>query len=147
MGKDINDEENESERRFLSGSDNFTELEGKDDITEAAPVLQPIDSRAQAPVHMAAALVEQAMQGRWMPLEMTYHKNFGSAKQAFLMYHGLYILRAICILALVVLPFFEIPVWCKGQLPFPCGDPVTYQLSGLPYIDRWQSSLVEFLGI
>jgi two pore calcium channel protein len=48
------------------------------------------------------------MQGRWMPLEMTYHKNFGSAKQAFLMYHGLYILRAICILALVVLPFFEV---------------------------------------
>jgi hypothetical protein len=70
MGKDINDEENDSERRFLSGSDNFTELEGKDDITEAAPVLQPIDSRAQAPVHMAAALVEQVLQ---IPVSFSIH--------------------------------------------------------------------------
>ena len=52
----------------------------------------------------------QAMEGRWMPVEVTYHKNFESAKKAFLWYHRLYIPRAICILALVALPFFEVIV-------------------------------------
>ncbi|KAG0629978.1 hypothetical protein M758_1G144100 [Ceratodon purpureus] len=140
-------EGNDLRRRFLSDSDIFTELEDKEDTgtMDAAPLLDRNDSRGQAPVRMAAALVEQAMEGRWMPVEVTYHKNFESAKNAFLWYHRLYIPRAICILALVALPFFEIPVWCQGQLPYPCGDPVTYQLSGLPYIDRWQSLLVESL--
>jgi hypothetical protein len=51
----------------------------------------------------------QAMQGRWMPLEdVGSHKNFKIAREAFLIYHKLYPVRAICIFGLVVLPFFEV---------------------------------------
>lgn len=51
----------------------------------------------------------QAMQGRWMPLkDVGCHKDFETAREAFLMYHKLYPVRAICIFGLVVLPFFEV---------------------------------------
>ena len=51
----------------------------------------------------------QAMQGRWMPLkDVGCLKNFKIAREAFLIYHKLYPVRAICIFGLVVLPFFEV---------------------------------------
>lgn len=51
----------------------------------------------------------QAIQGRRMPLEdVGCHKNFKIAREAFLIYHKLYPVRAICIFGLVVLPFFEV---------------------------------------
>ena len=58
----INREENDLRRRFLSDALIFAELEGKEDIVEDEPALERTDSRAQAPVHMAAALVEQVLQ-------------------------------------------------------------------------------------
>lgn len=59
-GKVTNPEENDLLRPFLS-DDIFTEREGNDGGMGAAPVLERDDSRAPAPVHMAAALVEQVI--------------------------------------------------------------------------------------
>ncbi|XP_024358614.1 two pore calcium channel protein 1 [Physcomitrium patens] len=94
-------------------------------------------------VEMAAALVDQAMMGRWMPLAVVYHKDYQSAKSAFLLYHQFFFVRGIVYFLLMVLPFFEIPAWCDGDLPHPCGDPQKYPLSGLPYIRPWISVTIQ----
>ena len=39
--------------------------------------------------------------------------------------------------------FCQIPVWCKGELPHPCGDPTKFALSGMPYIERRLALLIE----
>ena len=39
--------------------------------------------------------------------------------------------------------FCQIPLWCKGELPHPCGDPTKFALSGMPYIERRLALLIE----
>jgi len=94
-------------------------------------------------VEMAAALVDQAMMGRWMPLAVVYHKDYQSAKRAFLLYHQLFLARGIIYFVMMILPFFEVPAWCSGDLPHPCGDPRLYPLSGIPYIQPWISITIQ----
>ncbi|XP_073388822.1 two pore calcium channel protein 1 isoform X2 [Physcomitrium patens] len=155
LAMDINQDEKMKDKVFegydldlgvplLSDSEIIDKPNDQEDITEGT-VSDCHNASQPSVVPMAAALVEQAMQGRWMPVEVVQHRNFARAKQSFLLYHRLYPLRAVSIFVLLVLPCFEIPVWCQGQLPYPCGDPMKYQLSGLPYIERWQSLLVEGL--
>jgi two pore calcium channel protein len=50
----------------------------------------------------------QAMQGRYLPLAVVYHKDYESAKRAFLLHHQLYLARGIVYLILMLLPFFEV---------------------------------------
>lgn len=94
-------------------------------------------------VEMAAALVDQAMKGRYLPLPVVYHKDYDTAKRAFILYHQLYIARTLVYVILMLLPFFEIPAWCNGKLPNPCGDSKKYPLSGLPYIHPYVSLVIE----
>lgn len=46
--------------------------------------------------------------GRWMPLAVVYHKDYQSAKSAFLLYHQFFFVRGIVYFLLMVLPFFEV---------------------------------------
>jgi two pore calcium channel protein len=48
------------------------------------------------------------MQGRYLPLAVVYHKDYESAKWAFLLHHQLYLARGIVYLILMLLPFFEV---------------------------------------
>lgn len=48
------------------------------------------------------------MQGRYLPLAVVYHKDYESAKRAFLLHHQLYLARGIVYLILMFLPFFEV---------------------------------------
>jgi two pore calcium channel protein len=107
------------------------------------------DHNLHSNVEMAAALVDQAMQGRYLPLAVVYHKDYESAKQAFLLHHQLYLARGIVYLILMLLPFFEIPAWCNGEIPNPCGDfdGSAYALSRLPYIHPWSSLVIEVCTI
>lgn len=105
------------------------------------------ESSLTSHVEMAAALVDQAMQGRWMPLAVVYHKDYESAKRAFLIYHQLSFARGFIYILLMLLPFFEIPAWCNGKLPHPCGDPKKYPLSGSPYIQPWISGTIQVLCV
>ena len=50
----------------------------------------------------------QAMMGRWMPLAVVYHKDYQSAKRAFLLYHQLFLARGIIYFVMMILPFFEV---------------------------------------
>ncbi|XP_024379909.1 two pore calcium channel protein 1 isoform X1 [Physcomitrium patens] len=108
---------------------------------EAGP--DPPYHQLHSNVEMAAALVDQAMQGRYLPLAVVYHKDYDSAKRAFILYHQLFYARALVYVILMLLPFFEIPAWCNDKLPTPCGDPKKYLLSGLPYIHPYVSLVIE----
>lgn len=105
------------------------------------------ESSLTSHVEMAAALVDQAMLGRWMPLAVVYHKDYDSAKKTFLLYHQLSFARGLIYCILMVLPFFEIPAWCNNDLPHPCGDPKKYPLSGLSYIQPWISVTIQVLCV
>ncbi|KAH8967292.1 hypothetical protein BDL97_03G070700 [Sphagnum fallax] len=105
------------------------------------------DSHLTSNVEMAAALVDQAMLGRWMPLAVVYHKDYQSAKRTFLLYHQLSPARGIIYFLFLILPFFEIPGWCNENLPNPCGDPKKFPVSGLPYIRPWISLTIEVLVV
>ncbi|KAG0613396.1 hypothetical protein M758_6G099500 [Ceratodon purpureus] len=108
---------------------------------EAGP--DPPYHRLHSNVEMAAALVDQAMQGRYLPLAVVYHKDYESAKRAFILYHKLFVARALVYVTLMLLPFFEVPAWCNDKLPNPCGDPKIYPVSGLPYIHPYVSLVIE----
>ncbi len=43
----------------------------------------------------------------------------------------------------VILGWIQVPFWCKGEMPEPCGDPELYTLSGIPYIKNWHSLLIQ----
>lgn len=48
------------------------------------------------------------MQGRYLPLAVVYHKDYDSAKRAFILYHQLFYARALVYVILMLLPFFEV---------------------------------------
>lgn len=50
----------------------------------------------------------QAMQGRYLPLAVVYHKDYEHAKRAFLLYHKLFVARGIVYALFMLLPFFEV---------------------------------------
>jgi two pore calcium channel protein len=66
------------------------------------------DSHLTSNVEMAAALVDQAMLGRWMPLAVVYHKDYQTAKRTFLLYHQLSPARGLIYFLFLILPFFEV---------------------------------------
>ncbi|CAM6105685.1 unnamed protein product [Calypogeia fissa] len=93
------------------------------------------DSHLVSNIQKAAALVDQAMQGRWMPLDVVHHNDYLNAKKAFLLYHHLRYPRCIVLVTLITLSLFEVPSWCTGDLNNnPCGDPEEYILSGVHYL-------------
>lgn len=56
------------------------------------------------------------MQGRYMPLAVVYHKDYESAKRAFILFHQLSAARALVFVILMVLPFFEVRIEIRTAL-------------------------------
>ncbi|KAL3683310.1 hypothetical protein R1sor_001332 [Riccia sorocarpa] len=103
------------------------------------------ESHLRDNVQKAAALVDQAMLGRWMPLDVVHHREYANAKQAFLFYHHLSYPRCAVLVTLIGLSLFEVPEWCHGPLQNPCGDPERYLLSGIMYLPPWLTLAVELV--
>ncbi|KAL2611981.1 hypothetical protein R1flu_023673 [Riccia fluitans] len=103
------------------------------------------ESHLRDNVQKAAALVDQAMLGRWMPLDVVHHRDYASAKQAFLLYHHLSYPRCAVLVTLIGLSLFEVPEWCHGPLENPCGNPDRYLLSGIMYLPPWLTLAVELV--
>lgn len=57
------------------------------------------------------------MQGRYLPLPVVYHKDYDTAKRAFILYHQLYIARALVYVILMLLPFFEVRLGIQFVFP------------------------------
>jgi two pore calcium channel protein len=56
----------------------------------------------------------QAILGRFMPLEVIYHRNLEQAKEAYVLYYRLRPARVVSFFVLVMLPVFEV---CKNIYP------------------------------
>ncbi|BBN16272.1 protein MpTPC3 [Marchantia polymorpha subsp. ruderalis] len=117
------------------------------DVKGSASTMSDVnhDSHLTSNIQKAAALVDQAMLGRWMPLDVVHHKDYLSAKQAFLLYHHLSYPRCAVLVTLIGLSLFEVPEWCQGPADNPCGDADRFLLSGIWYLPPWLTLAVELV--
>ncbi|XP_024390296.1 two pore calcium channel protein 1 [Physcomitrium patens] len=91
----------------------------------------------------AAAMVDQAEDGVGLPPEVLEQSNFEEAAKYYFAYISLDFLWELNLAALLLLNFFEVPLWCKESFPTPCGDREKFFLGGLPYLTRHQSLITE----
>lgn len=91
----------------------------------------------------AAAMVDQAEDGVGLPPEVLEQPNFEEAAKLYFAYIRLDFLWDLNLAALLLLNFFEVPLWCKEKFPNPCGDRDKFFLGGLPYLTRYESLIFE----
>ncbi|CAM6046974.1 unnamed protein product [Sphagnum compactum] len=94
----------------------------------------------------AAAMVDQAEDGLGLPLEVLEQSNFEQAAKWYFWFIGLDLLWSLDMAVLLLLNFFEVPLWCKEEFPDPCGNREKFYLGGLPYLTRTQSLILELVS-
>eukprot|EP00246_Nothoceros_aenigmaticus_P009159 TRINITY_DN244_c0_g1_i3.p1 TRINITY_DN244_c0_g1~~TRINITY_DN244_c0_g1_i3.p1 ORF type:complete len:509 (-),score=73.26 TRINITY_DN244_c0_g1_i3:978-2504(-) len=91
----------------------------------------------------AAAMVDLAEDEIGIPTEVLEQPDFGRASNLYFLYTKLDILWTLTLFALVIINFFEVPLWCNGSSPHPCGSKEKYYLGDLPYLSREGSLIYE----
>lgn len=91
----------------------------------------------------AAAMVDQAEDGVGLLGEVLEQPNFEEAAKLYFAYIRMDFLWDLNLAALLLLNFFEVPLWCKESFPNPCGDREKFFLGGLPYLTRYESLIFE----
>lgn len=91
----------------------------------------------------AAAMVDQAEDGVGLPPEVLEQSNFEESAKLYFAYIRLEFLWNLNLAALLLLNFFEVPLWCKENFPNPCGDRDKFYLGDLPYLTRHESLIFE----
>ncbi|KAH9330237.1 hypothetical protein KI387_002345, partial [Taxus chinensis] len=104
-----------------------------------------IQGRANAIAHgdryqRAAALVDLAEDGIGLPEEVIDPTKFGQAAKFYFIYIKFDMLWSLNLVALVLLNFFEVPLWCSSNT---CGDRKYYYLGDLPYLTTKQAVIYE----
>ncbi|GLJ17076.1 hypothetical protein SUGI_0295400 [Cryptomeria japonica] len=92
----------------------------------------------------AAALVDLAEDGIGLPEELIDPTKFGQAAKFYFMFIKLDLLWSLNLVALVLLNFFEVPLWCSSN---PCSDRKYYFLGELPYLTAEQSLIYELVTL
>ncbi|XP_022892514.1 two pore calcium channel protein 1A-like [Olea europaea var. sylvestris] len=87
----------------------------------------------------AAALVDLAEDGIGIPEEILDRSSFGSSLKSYFIYIQFDFLWALNYFALIVLNFFEKPLWCSGY----CSNRDYYFLGQLPYLTGTESLVYE----
>ncbi|KAL3701106.1 hypothetical protein R1sor_019128 [Riccia sorocarpa] len=93
----------------------------------------------------AAALVDLAEDGEGIPTEVLEQENVKLATSLYFAYTRLEPFWNLTLAALILLSFFEVPLWCTGDFPNPCGSKEKYYLGGLPYLTRAESLICEIV--
>lgn len=93
--------------------------------------------------HKAAALVDLAEDDVGLPEEVLKQPNFEAAVRWYSIDMRLNTLWFLNLAALLLLNFFELPLWCEGISSEPCGNRETYYLGELPYLSRVDSFYYE----
>jgi two pore calcium channel protein len=91
----------------------------------------------------AAAMVDQAEDGVGLPVEVLKQPNFEHCAKLYFWFIWLNPIWALNLTILLLLNFFEVPLWCREDFPNPCGNPEKYYLGGLPYLTRTESLILE----
>lgn len=95
----------------------------------------------------ASAMVDQAEDGVGLPGEVLNQPNFERAAKLYFWFINLNPVWGLNLAVLLILNFFEVPLWCTGSFPNPCGDPEKYYLGGLPYLRRTESLILEMVSV
>ncbi|KAH7288344.1 hypothetical protein KP509_31G023000 [Ceratopteris richardii] len=93
--------------------------------------------------HKAAAFVDLADDDVGLPEEVLDRPDYQSSLYWYFVDMRLNILWSLNLAALIVLNFFELPLWCDGSASKPCGSREDYYLGELPYLTSEQSFYYE----
>ncbi|KAL2650542.1 hypothetical protein R1flu_018670 [Riccia fluitans] len=93
----------------------------------------------------AAALVDLAEDGEGIPSEVLEQDNAKRSTSLYFTYIRLDPFWNLTLAALILLSFFEVPLWCSGSFPNPCGSREKYYLGSLPYLTREESLVFEIV--
>ncbi|XP_070037495.1 two pore calcium channel protein 1A isoform X2 [Nicotiana tomentosiformis] len=91
----------------------------------------------------AAALVDLAEDGIGLPEEILEGASFEKAAELYFIFTRFDFLWSLNYLALVVLNFFEKPLWCSKHLAESCNNRDYYYLGELPFLTGAESLIFE----
>eukprot|EP01018_Ginkgo_biloba_P023698 Gb_41199 [translate_table: standard] len=89
----------------------------------------------------------QAEDGVGLPTEVLDPSRFERAAKFYFAFLRLDILWSLNLAALVLLNFFEVPLWCSGSSSNSCDNRKDYYLGDLPYLTSKESLLYEVATI
>ncbi|GLU06440.1 hypothetical protein SLE2022_234750 [Rubroshorea leprosula] len=96
-----------------------------------------------SPYQKAAALVDLAEDGVGLPEQILDKSSFGSAAKYYFIFIRFDLIWSLNYFALIVLNFFEKPLWCVKNDVYSCGDRAYYFLGQLPYLTATESLICE----
>ncbi|KAG9448094.1 hypothetical protein H6P81_014222 [Aristolochia fimbriata] len=91
----------------------------------------------------AAALVDLAEDGIGLPEEVLDESNFGKAEKYYFFFIRFDVLWTLNLFALIILNFFEKPLWCGKNPSYSCQQREYFFLGQLPYLSSAQSLIYE----
>lgn len=124
-------------------------LDGKQEISASTSVLSNALPESDSSIisgdryHKAAALVDLADDDVGLPEEVLGQQNFDQVVRWYVIDMRLNFLWSLNLTALILLNFFEMPLWCEGSSSEPCGNRQEYYLGELPYLTRLESLYCE----
>lgn len=95
----------------------------------------------------AAALVDLAEDGIGLPEEIFDQSSFGNAAKFYFIFIRFDFLWSLNYFALIVLNFFEKPLWCSKYSVHSCSDRDYYFLGQLPYLTGTESLIYEVVTL
>ncbi|KAJ8532104.1 hypothetical protein K7X08_012027 [Anisodus acutangulus] len=107
------------------------------------PVSSSYAIASGSPYQKAAAFVDLAEDGVGLPEEILEGSNFEKAAPLYFMFNYVHLVGKINSMLLVLLNFFEKPLWCFKHLAESCNNRDYYFLGELPYLTGTQSLIYE----
>ncbi|XP_068664764.1 two pore calcium channel protein 1A-like [Aristolochia californica] len=95
----------------------------------------------------AAALVDLAEDGIGLPEEVLHESNFGKAEKFYFFFIRFDLLWTLNLFALIILNFFEKPLWCDKYPSHSCQQREYFFLGQLPYLSSAQSLAYESITL
>ncbi|XVF66835.1 hypothetical protein PTKIN_Ptkin10aG0069700 [Pterospermum kingtungense] len=95
----------------------------------------------------AAALVDLAEDGVGLPEQILDKSNFGSAAKFYFIFIKFDFVWTLNYFALIVLNFFEKPLWCLRSSSNSCSDREYFFLGQLPYLTVAESLIYEVVTL
>ncbi|PKI32081.1 hypothetical protein CRG98_047553, partial [Punica granatum] len=96
-----------------------------------------------SPYQKAAALVDLAEDGSGLPEEILEQPHFDRAAKYYFIFIKFDILWSLNYFALIVLNFFEKPLWCSEYSTDACSQRDYFYLGELPYLTGAESLIYE----
>lgn len=96
-----------------------------------------------------AALVDKALDGEGIEKSILDGLREGGKEAHFNYFLFIFLegLWNINLIVLFLINFFEVPLWCKHSFPNPCRDDGRYGLTGIPFLPRKYTLLIEVITL